>query len=364
MSRILPLFLAALAAPVATFAAEPAPAAEAASEPKAFAAGEPASDALLPSDWIRGEPIRRFEPGHTYVLTTWNTVGGHDFAPGYNLTREMTPVKNIATIHPIVLFMQDDISAEKLAKRLAYPSQMTPYPIARVKDGSPALEQYSRLGRDERRQQNTLVVRDGRIVWTGNGFDISASQLRDFSAPDFNYDRYVEQQAQKGARMKDAMKKISGDCHEALKNKDYAKASAILDEIETRPDLDSFIYSRLRDMRCGIALERNDIPGAIAEMDKLSEKFPDNDAVQSWVHKMITQTEEMNTPGQALAAKAASRVAAAKSGDMARAWWEAAANHYENSGDKKAALKALESAEREAGPYTRLQAMKAGKSPE
>ncbi len=365
---LLPLLAAALA-PLASAAEPAAPAAPATAAPTPapeaeapYKAGDAAPAGLLPAVWVRGEPVKAFEPGVTYVIATWNTVGGHAFAPGYNLRRALEPLKGEKSLRTFIVFLNDDIAADKLAKRLARPSQQTPFPLGHATPGSVCEKAFARLrGGDRMRQANTLVVRDGRVLWVGEGGDLSADTLTPFLKPGFDYDTHVKEKAAYDARTGELLALLVKGLPAASKANDEAKVAEILETLEKEPNLHPFLFQRLRDTKCGIAFGKGDIAGAVAEMQKLADKEPDNAATQSWVHKVIMSTEAMNKPGMKLAAEAAARVAQLKEGDMARAWWEASAEHRLALGDKAAALAALEEAEKQSDPYRRLQAMKSAK---
>ncbi len=222
------------------------------------------------------------------------------------------------------------------------------------------IDDLSLLG-DRMRQANTLVVRDGRVLWVGEGGDLSADTLKPFLKPGFDYDTHVKEKAAYDARTGELLALLVKGLPAASKANDEAKVAEILETLEKEPNLHPFLFQRLRDTKCGIAFGKGDIAGAVAEMQKLADKEPDNAATQSWVHKVIMSTEAMNKPGIKLAAEAAARVAQLKEGDMARAWWEASAEHRLALGDKAAALAALEEAEKQSDPYRRLQAMKSAK---
>lgn len=366
MSRFLfPLFSASLLAAACARAEVPsAPAssvADEAAEVEPFKAGESAPAALLAAPALLGEPAKSFEPGVAHVITLWNTVGGHPFAPGYNLTRALSGLPAGAPVRPLVVMSGDEIAPEKLAKRLALPSQKTPYAMIRVSRGSEAERAYARLkGSPGSERVNTLIVRDGRIVWVGEGHNLESDALVAFTKPGFEYERYVVEKAAYDARTKELLTLFVKELPAASKAGNAARAEEILATLENEPNLHPFLYQRLRDTRCFQAVDKGDIPGALAEMRKLAEKYPDSASTQAWVHKIIMSTEPLSKPGAELAAIAASRVARAKSGEMSVAWWQAAAKHRRDIGDKAGALAALEEAQRRSGPYRRLVAMRAG----
>lgn len=365
MSRFLfPFFSAAalLASPCVRADVPAAPAssgADDAASAEPFKAGESAPPALLDAPVLLGAPAKSFEPGVAHVITFWNTVGGHPFAPGYNLSRALSGLPAGAPVRPLVVMVGDEITPEKLAKRLALPSQKTPYAMIRVAPGSEAERAYARLkGSPGGERVNTLIVRDGRIVWVGEGHNLESDALLAFTKPGFEYERYVTEKAAYDARTKELLTMFVKELPAVSKEGNTARVEEILATLENEPNLHPFLYQRLRDTRCFQAVGKGDIPGALAEMRKLADKYPESASTQAWVHKVIMSTEALNKPGAELAALVASRVARAKSGEMSVAWWKAAAKHRRDTGDKAGALAALEEAERRTGPYLRLDAMR------
>lgn len=354
------IFLSTLAllAPLVPAALAETPAAATADAP--FKSGDSAPAALLAAPAVRGEAPTAFKPRETYVITTWNTVGGHNFAPGYNIARTMAKLPADTAVCPLVVMLDDDITPEKLAKRLARPSQQSPFPVIRLTPGTEAERTYARLrGADSKQDEtNTLVVRDSRIIWLGSGHNLDDGTLKELTATGFDYDKYIVAKAAYDARTKELMNLFFKELPAADKAGDTAKVEAGLTLLENEPNLHPFLYQRLRDARCMIAMEKGDIPTALAEMQKLADKYPNEDAVQSWVHKMVTTNEPLTKLGSALAAAAASRVAQLRKGENAAEWWQAAAEHLQSIGDKAGALAALEQAERQSGPYRRLAAMR------
>ncbi len=360
----LPLLCAALSTLAhASEVAAARPEAEAASPATApLQVGDAASSALLPEIWIRGERVKAFEPGVTYLIALWNTSGSHSYAPGYNIERAMRRYRGDSRIKPVVVLLMDESSPEKLSARLARPSQQTPFPIAHATAGSPSEALYARLfnpaDAGKRDRKTGLIVRDGRIIWTGDVSDLTHHTLTPLLAPDFNLETHAKNQAERGKRTRELIKLLMNELPEAEKAKDDARVQSILRTVESEPDLERFVYTRLRDTKCGMAMEKGDLAGAVAEMRLLSDKYPDDAGTQSWVHKVVAGTEELYKPGLDLCAVASERMTRIPEVDNASAWWQMVAKYRLELGDKKAALAALENALKTGAPYKRLEAMK------
>ncbi len=353
------LFTAALlGTAVSTTAAEPvtdAPPSEVAAEqiPAAFAAGDAFPIDALPTLWLRGEPIRSMEPGIAYVITRWNTRGFRA-APGHNLTDTLAATGPNPRLQPIVVFSGDTIPREKLERLLAYPSHRNTLPLA---DASAADNPASRLWlpRMAKSDLNTVVVRDARVVWAGNGFDLEPETLAPFLTDDFDYQQYTRDKAARDARIKVLATLIIKDYPAALRAKDSERADAILAELKAEKDLHPFIGMRFYDALFQRALTAGDIPGALAAMQAMVDAYPNEKGVQSWAHKVINSSEPVLQPGQAQAGRAAARVAELRDDAVSLQWWRSASNHFLNAGDKPAALAALESAEKSSATYKKLQ---------
>ncbi len=322
-------------------------------QPASFAAGDAFPIAALPTTWLRGEPIRTMEPGITYVITRWNTRGP-GAAPGYNLTKTLAEIGPQPRLQPLVIFAGDDIPREKLERLLAYPSHRNALPLA---DATVADNLTSRLWlpRMAKSDLNTVVVRDARVVWAGNGHDLGPETLTPFLTEDFDYEKYTAEKAVRDARIQVLATLILKDYATALREGNTERADAILAELKAEPNLHPFIGMRLYDALFQRALTAGDIPGALAAMHAMVDAYPDEKGVQSWAHKVINSSEPVLAPGQAQAGRAAARVAELRNDAASIQWWRAAASHFLNAGDKPAALAALESAERSSETYKKLQ---------
>jgi len=351
-----------LCCPVSLAAEEAAAADIAAAKP--FGPGDPFPVEGLPADWVRGEPVRRFEPGVAYVIAFWNTRTWGKRAPGYNIENSVASFANHPRLKCLVLYAQDDLPREKLAVRLGYPSQQTPFPVGMAnKPDDPAVRLWlARMPRDERGMgHNTLVVRDGIVLWTGDGTDLSAETLAPFVAAEFDFKIWQEQRAASDARIKELWNVLAKEVPAADEAGDTACGEALLDTLEAEPNLHPFLYQRLRDHRAMRALKRGDVAGALAEMRKLAVKYPDDKRAQSWVHKVVSQVPELRDPGTTLCAEAAARAGELTGGDAGAEWLQVAAGHWQTAGDDAKALAALEAAEKMTTRYRRLEAYRAGR---
>lgn len=339
-------------------ATPPAPAAEAPAV--TFKPGDAAPAEILPTAWLRGTPVKALAPGVAYVFTSWNTVGGHKYAPGYNISRTLKPFAGNPAVLGVVTLRHDDSPPERLLKRLSYPSQQTPFAIGRATPGAAGDRILDGLYDDKQHGgAGTVIVRDGRIVWIGDGMELQSEELTAFAAPAFNFEQYVAAKAAKDARTKIHITRLMKEIPAARKAGEDQRVESMLADIESDQDLHPFVFSRVCDARCAAALAKGDTAGAIAAMKKLADKYPDESTIQSWVHKIISSTESLTKAGAPLAEQAATRVARLKEGDLARAWWHAAAQLRRASGDKPGALAALIEAEKASEPMTRLASMRA-----
>ncbi len=322
-------------------------------KPAPFAAGDAFPIDALPTTWLRGEPVRSMEPGITYVITRWNTRGFR-IAPGHNIADTLAEIGPHPRLRPIVIFEGDTIPREKLDRLLAYPSHRNTLPLA---DATAADNPTSRLWlpRMADSDLNTVVVRDARVVWAGNGFDLEPETLTPFLTEEFNYEKYASEKTARDARIQVQVKLILKDYPAAVRAKDTQRADAILAELKAEKNLHPFIGMRLYDALFQRALTAGDIPGALAAMQAMVDAYPNDKGVQSWAHKVINSSEPVLEPGQAQAGRAAARVAELRDDPISIQWWRSAAKHFLNAGDKPAALTALESAEKSSDTYKKLQ---------
>lgn len=318
-----------------------------------FMAGEEFPLEGLPTKWLRGATIASMDPGIAYVVTRWDTRGRR-VAPGHNIIRPITEVGPHPRLQGLVLFAGDDISTERLERRLSYPSQQNDLPLAdaRSTDNPTSRLWLSRMATPD---INTVVVRNARVVWAGNGFDLEAEALRPFLVDDFDYKKYVAQKAQSDALAKKQLNLIVKEYPAAARAGEKERVDAILAELQATENLHPFIGMRLHDALFQRALEADDIPGALATMQAMVGAYPESKEVYSWAHKVINSSEPVLQPGQAQAGRAAAKVAELRNDHVSIHWWRAAAEHFLKAGDKKAALEALEAAEKSSDTYKKLQ---------
>ena len=343
----------------ATAAPEPAATEQKNPATTAFEPGDAFPADGLPSQWLRGTPVTKFEPGIAYVITLWNTRSLGKLAPGGKVIDEINEIGPNPALKSIVLLISDPISDEALKKRLSYPSQTNDLPLADVRQSdSPTAKLW--LSRMSGPNLDTFVVRDGRVVWAGGGYDLKTEDLRTFAAEDFNYDTYLAAKTASDDRTRELSSLILKEYGEAVKAGNTDRADAIIAELQAEKNLHPFLGMRLYDALCQKALEINDVPAALGTMQAMADAYPQEEAVQSWAHKMIVNSEPMFALGQAQAGRAAAKVAELRNDGASIRWWRAAADHFLAAGDKEAALAALESAEKSSQSYKDLERYRAG----
>lgn len=361
MYPILSLLAVALFSTAISTAAEPAASAKTTAKATAFKAGDPFPTEGLPTTWLRGKPVRSMDNGIAYVITRWNTRGFR-VAPGHNIVSALEEVGSHPRIQAMVLFENDDIPREKLDRLLAYPSHRNTLPLAdaTVPENLAAELWLSRMMGS---RINTVVVRDGRVLWAGSGFDLKKETLLPFLSEKFSYEQYEKDQAAYKARLQELMQLIMKDYPAAMQEQNTARADAILEELKAEENLHPFIGMRLYDALFQRELNAKDIPGALATMQAMVDAYPNEKGVHSWAHKVINSCEPTLLPGQAQSGRAAARVAELRDDHISIHWWRSAAEHFLKAGDKPAALAALESAEKASKTYKRLQTYLAAEKP-
>lgn len=140
--------------------------------PPTLTIGDPAP-ALRVQEWIKGEPVQRFEKGHVYVVEFWAVACPPCRSAIPHLTALAEKYKGSATVIGVDLLSTEFIQKEKVKAFVDKMGDRMNYVVA-VEDSNFVSTDWLEAA-DEKRQgipRIYIIDKEGKIAWMGNPVDV------------------------------------------------------------------------------------------------------------------------------------------------------------------------------------------------
>ncbi|QQL45205.1 tetratricopeptide repeat protein [Sulfuriroseicoccus oceanibius] len=344
---------------------------QATQKPEKWLPGHTLDFAELPTEWLQGNAPTEFEKDTVYLIDLWKTPGkgprSYNFFRkkpgyfGYELLERMERLGNRPdNIQLLTIAVNETSSPERVKKFLTLPVFQCDHPVAN--DG-PSGTIYSNwlapLG--FRSFPHTLIVKNGVLLWSGDGTTIPESLVTQASRPEFDLDAY--QAARKDdAELFKTMRKTTDAIWKASEGgASLEELNAMISKEEERLGHDPFMFMQLQELRFGLCLEHKDPAGALAAMNDAAHKFPDSSFIQGRVFKYLITKEELKPDSYPTIIHCMERQALLRDSEYASHCWVVIGDIYREMGKMDEATAAYEKGVALSSVQRRLETLQAGK---
>jgi thiol-disulfide isomerase/thioredoxin len=264
--------------------------------------GDPAP-AIKTGEWIQGDPVTELNKGTVYVVEFWATWCVPCVAAIPHLDQLHEELKDCGVV--IIGQNCSENNREKVKPFVAKMGEKMSYRVAMddvsaVENGYMMKNWMNAAGLNGI-PTSFIVGKDGRIAWIGQPTNLSAGMLKQIVAGTFDSKTAAatfEISRDQDAIQDEADKKL----RKALSEKDWATATATLDELEkTIPELSG----RLGMSRFSISLGKGDNAAVVSFIDNLvAAPGQSPQVLQALMHRVALEvaTEMENPSPEALAA--------------------------------------------------------------
>jgi thiol-disulfide isomerase/thioredoxin len=265
--------------------------------------GDPAPK-LQVAKWVQGDPVRKFDTNHVYIVEFWATWCGPCRAsiPHLNELHEKFKDKGFIAIGQDVWDQDDGVAA--FVKKMG--DQMT-YRVA-LDDKSQETNGFMAVNWMKAAEQNGIptafvINKQGRIAWIGHPMGLDEKTLEEILADKFDIPAFAaEYERQHQAQKQDMELRIK--LSKALKNKDWDAAEAAVAEMKKS---EPAMGDSLDTVRFSILLGRKNYTDAYKLAESLSDAHPKNAMLQNSLAWTIATQPGLEKRDLALAEKAALR---------------------------------------------------------
>jgi thiol-disulfide isomerase/thioredoxin len=187
---------------------------------------------LMISHWVKGTPIKSFQPGKTYVVEFWATWCGPCKMSIPHLTEMQKTYKDVKFIG-VSIWEDSQANVEPFVKQMGdkmdYTVAMDQLPAAadpkqHGMDGQMAQTWMAAAG--ENGIPTAFIVKDQHVVWIGHPM-LMEDPLKKVIAGTWDVDAFAKEYAAKKAA-EQAMMEMQDKLATALKNKDWAGLNAVI----------------------------------------------------------------------------------------------------------------------------------------
>lgn len=229
--------------------------------------GDPAPP-IKSAEWVQGEAVPELAKGTVYVVEFWATWCGPCVATIPHLDELHEELKDSG-----VIFIGQNCWERDLAKVKPFVTKMGEKMSYRVATDDTSSEEkgYMAVNWMQAAGQNGIpaafvVGKDGKIAWIGHPGGLEAGMLKQVVAGTFDSTKAAaELEAKEAAQA--TLQKAGQTLNKAMKEKDWATATATLDELEKN---DPSMAAQVVGARFMIALEKGDSADVARLVDKVA----------------------------------------------------------------------------------------------
>jgi thiol-disulfide isomerase/thioredoxin len=303
--------------------------------------GDPAPP-IKSGEWVQGEAVKELSKGTVYVVEFWATWCGPCVATIPHLDELHEELKDSG-----VVFIGQNCWEKDLAKVKPFVTKMGEKMSYRVATDDTSSEEkgFMAVNWMQAAGQNGIpaafvVGKDGKIAWIGHPGGLEADLLKQVVAGTFDSSKAAADLEAKEAAQA-TLQKAGQKLNAAMKAKDWATATATLDELEKN---DPGMASRLVGARLMIAMEKGDSAGVAKMVDQMADGPAGSspEAMNQIAWGVATKLKDPSADALAAAAKAAEK--GLVKGDAKGALYDTLARVQFMQGKKDEALKTQEKA--------------------
>lgn len=278
--------------------------------------GDPAPK-LEVSKWVQGDAVNEFKPGTVYIVEFWATWCGPCKASIPHLNELYTKIKDKG-----VVVIGQDVWEKDTTKVEPFLKEMGTNMTYRVALDSVVEGQEPGTGKMAENWMTAsgangiptafVVNKEGKIAWIGHPINLNESVIEQVQAGTIDIQKAAEER-KKDISKQEGLSKYSRALGEAMKAKDWDKANAAVDGLESV--LDEKQKAGLNNIRIKILAGRGDIDGAAKLAGKVADENKNNAQVQSSLARTLVDIDNVKAPELALASRLAARAIELTSGE-------------------------------------------------
>ncbi len=198
-------------------------------------------------EFVKGEPVKAFEPGKNYVVEFWATWCGPCRVSIPHLT-ELQKKHPEVTFIGVSIWEQDQAGVkpfvEQMGEKMKYRVAMDAVPEAKDGEGAMAQSWMKAAGRNGI-PSAFIVNKDGKIAWIGHPMQMD-KPLEQIVAGSWDL-QAAAKQFRKEAEEQSKLEKLGTRLNESLQSGDGKKILTVLDEIiALKPELELRLDLQLR----------------------------------------------------------------------------------------------------------------------
>lgn len=332
--------------------------------------GQQLDAADLPELWVQGDPVRAFKQGTVYLIDFWQCPQPgprsylfHRRRPGYYGTQMLEKFGRLGkrpdNVAQLTIAVNEESTAERIRKFLDLPALRCSHPVA-VDRAQGTVSTVWLAASGFKSLPHTLVVKDGRMLWSGEGSSVPESLVLEAARADFDLASY-QRERKRDMELFKTMRPTLAKVDQAVKNgATPEEVEAMLAAAEKQLGHIPFCYMAIQETRFALALERKDRSGAVAVMKRTADTWPDDTFVQGRVFKYLSATEELKPESLPVIIQCMKRQAHIRGGEYASRCWLVIGKAYKDMGKTDKATEALKKAVATSDVQRRLDLLRSG----
>jgi thiol-disulfide isomerase/thioredoxin len=270
--------------------------------------GDPAPK-LEVSKWVQGDAVTEFKPGTVYIVEFWATWCGPCKASIPHLNELYLKIKDKG----VVVIGQDawerDIAkvepfVKEMGEKMTYRVALDTIPEGKEASDGKMVENWMKASGSSGIPTAFVVNKEGKIAWIGHPMTLKESVIEEIAEGKFDIQK-AAQEHKKEVEKEEAISKNYRALGEAMKAKDWDKASQAVDGLEAV--LDGPNKASLASFRVRILVDKGDTAGAVKAAAKAGEENKDNVQLNNELARILADIDGIKGDDLEVAATLASR---------------------------------------------------------
>lgn len=246
-------------------------------------------------NWFNHSPLTGLPAGKTVFISFWRSFSrnrhiGSEEAPGRTL--DVVLKKHGLLDHPgvkAVVLGVNPVDEKQMEKYLSSPEGWTAYPVGIPSDRA-VIELFDSLKLDS--FPAAAVVRDGTLLWAGEIKRMPEWVAETARWDSFDKSRFAEEDAKRKA-LQQSMQAVIKKSFELRKEKKFDEYKKLIEENAEQFADEGWFASTVAEVQAGKAWEKKDYREMVDIFDRVLKRFPREDALASYILKILNGSEEM-----------------------------------------------------------------------